>query len=125
RALVGSIERFVGILTEHFAGAFPVWLAPVQVLVLPVAPEEPAYAESVRDRLLEAGVRVALDARNEKIGYRIREAELQKVPYMAVVGKREAGAGTVALRSHGAGDRGSRELEQFVAEVVDEAVPGR
>jgi threonyl-tRNA synthetase len=114
----------VGILTEHFAGAFPLWLAPVQVQVLPVAPEEPAYAESVRDRLLEAGVRAELDPRNEKIGYRIREAELQKVPYMAVVGKREASAGTVALRSHGAGDLGSRKLEQFVAEVVDESVPG-
>jgi threonyl-tRNA synthetase len=124
RALLGSIERFVGILTEHFAGAFPLWLAPVQVQVLPVAPEEPAYAESVRDRLLEAGVRAELDPRNEKIGYRIREAELQKVPYMAVVGKREASAGTVALRSHGAGDLGSRKLEQFVAEVVDESVPG-
>jgi threonyl-tRNA synthetase len=121
RALLGSIERFVGILTEHFAGAFPLWLAPVQVLVLPISPEEPAYAEKVRERLVAAGIRTEIDARDEKIGYRIRDAEIHKAPYMLVVGKREAEAGTVAVRARGEGDRGAQDLEEFVREVVDEA----
>ncbi|MFQ5512160.1 MAG: threonine--tRNA ligase [Candidatus Krumholzibacteriia bacterium] len=125
RALLGSIERFVGILTEHFAGAFPLWLAPVQVLVLPISAQDPDYAESVRRRLVESGLRAEVDARDEKIGYRIRGAELQKVPYMAVVGKREAEEGTVSVRSHADGDRGSRPLADFIDEIVDEAALGR
>jgi len=121
RALLGSTERFVGILTEHFAGAFPLWLAPVQATVLPVSPEARDYAKSITDRLFEAGIRAKLDAREEKIGYRIREAEVQKIPYMLVVGQREAEAGTVAVRTHAQGDQGSRGLDDFVSEIVDEA----
>jgi len=121
RALLGSVERFVGILTEHYAGAFPLWLAPVQVSVLPIMEEYAGYAEQVRDALVAAGVRTEIDARDEKIGYRIREAQLQKVPYMAVVGQREAADGTVSVRTREAGDVGARKLEDFVAEVVDEA----
>jgi threonyl-tRNA synthetase len=120
RAMLGSIERFTGILTEHFAGAFPVWLAPVQVLVLPVNSAEPGYAEQVLAKLLEAGLRSEIDARDEKIGYRIREAELQKVPYMLVLGPREADEGNVAVRAHSQGDLGARSLEDFIADVVDE-----
>jgi threonyl-tRNA synthetase len=119
RALLGSIERFVGILTEHHAGAFPLWMAPVQVVVLPVQPEEPAYAEKVLERLKTAGVRAEIDARDEKIGRRIREAELMKVPLMAVVGAREAENDTVAVRAHGEGDQGARPLAEFIAETVD------
>jgi threonyl-tRNA synthetase len=120
RALLGSTERFVGILTEHFAGAFPLWLSPVQVMVLPISPEAHGYAESVERRLVEAGIRAELDAREEKIGYRIREAEVHKIPYMLVVGQREVEAGTVAVRTHTKGDQGSRALEDFLSEVVDE-----
>ncbi|MDH3215927.1 MAG: threonine--tRNA ligase [Candidatus Krumholzibacteria bacterium] len=120
RALLGSIERFVGILTEHFAGAFPLWLAPVQVVVLPISSEDPTYAEKVRHQLHEAGMRVELDARDEKIGYRIRDAEVHKIPYMLVVGKREAEASTVAVRARSQGDLGSRKVDDFIAEMVDE-----
>lgn len=121
RALLGSIERFVGILTEHFAGAFPVWLAPVQAIVLPVNSADPDYAAAVCGRLSEAGIRAEMDDRDEKVGYRIREAEVHKVPYMLVVGQREAEAGTVAVRSHGKGDLGTRPLADFVGELVDES----
>jgi threonyl-tRNA synthetase len=119
RALFGSVERFMGILTEHHAGAFPVWLAPVQCVVLPVSQETLAYAEAVTRRLAEAGLRVDIDRREEKIGYKIREAELQKVPYMLVVGAKEAASGRVAVRQRGVGDRGQTGLEDFMAEVVD------
>jgi threonyl-tRNA synthetase len=122
RALLGSLERFMGILTEHYAGAFPLWLAPVQCAVLPVSGEVNAYARQVEQRLAGAGIRVEVDERDEKIGYKIREAELQKVPYMLVVGAREAQQGAVSVRAHTRGDLGSRPLDQFLKEVVDEAV---
>jgi len=121
RALLGSLERFMGILTEHYAGAFPLWLAPVQCRVLPVIGDALEYAREVEARLAAAGIRVEIDARDEKIGYKIREAELQKVPYMLVVGAREAESGAVAVRAHSKGDLGSRQLDDFVKEVVDEA----
>ncbi len=121
RALFGSIERFMGILTEHYAGAFPTWLAPVQVVVLPVNADAMPFAERVREVLGAAGVRVDMDAREEKIGYRVREAEVHKVPYMAVVGEREAKDGVVAVRAHGKGMVGTKPLEEFVREVVDES----
>jgi len=120
RALFGSMERFMGILTEHYAGAFPAWLAPVQAMVLPVASDHLAYAESVVQRLREAGIRVDIDRRDEKIGYKIREAELQKVPYMLVVGARESESGQVSVRAHSRGDLGARPLDEFLAEIVDE-----
>jgi threonyl-tRNA synthetase len=124
RALFGSIERFMGILTEHYAGAFPAWLAPVQCAVLPVTAAALPYAERVAAALRDRGVRVEVDRRDEKIGYRIREAELQKVPYMAVVGEREAKEGRVSVRAHGRGDLGPKPLETFVAEMVDEVAAG-
>jgi threonyl-tRNA synthetase len=106
RALLGSIERFFGILLEHYEGALPLWLAPVQAVVLPVMPENHEYAWSVMEDLRKQGIRAEIDSRNEKIGYRIREAQMQKIPYMLVVGGREAAEGTVAVRSRKEGDLG-------------------
>ncbi len=120
RAIFGSFERFIAILLEHFTGAFPLWLAPVQVVVLPIADRHLPYAREVLDRLGVAGVRADLDERQEKIGYKIREAQLQKVPYMLVVGDREATEGAVAVRSRAAGDQGSRPLDAFIAEATAE-----
>jgi threonyl-tRNA synthetase len=119
RALLGSVERFVGILTEHYAGAFPVWLSPVQVMVLPVTSELVDYAAEVREKLVARGLRVEMDARDEKIGYRIRESEVQKVPYMLILGKKEREAGSVAVRRHGEGDLGARKLDDFISEIID------
>ena len=115
RAIFGSFERFIAILIEHFAGAFPLWLAPVQAIVLPIADRHLEYAAEVRDQLAAAGLRVELDDRQEKIGYKIREAQLQKIPYMLVIGDREAAEGTVSVRSRSAGDLGARPLDEFVA----------
>ena len=108
RAIFGSFERFIALLIEHYAGAFPLWLAPVQVVVLPIADRHAEYARSVRDRLAAAGLRVELDERQEKIGYKIREAQLQKIPYMLVAGDREAAEATVAVRSRSGGDLGAQ-----------------
>jgi len=121
RALLGSLERFMGILTEHYAGAFPMWLAPVQCVVLPVNSECLPYAREVEEKLSQAGIRAKTDKRDEKIGYKIREAEMEKVPYMLVVGAREAEQGAVSVRAHTRGDLGSRALADFLQEVVDEA----
>ncbi len=110
RALLGSIERFFGILIEHYAGAFPTWLAPTQAILLPISEKHHAYAESVRARLAAAGYRVETDARNEKIGLKIREAELAKIPYMLVVGEREALNGTVAVRGRNKADLGAQPV---------------
>jgi threonyl-tRNA synthetase len=120
RAIFGSFERFIAILIEHYAGAFPLWLAPVQAAVLPIADRHAPYAETVRARLEAAGLKVELDARQEKINYKIREAQLQKIPYMLVVGDKEAADGTVAVRSRSAGDLGARGLEEFVAQALRE-----
>jgi len=120
RAIFGSFERFIAILIEHYAGAFPLWLAPVQAIVLPIADRHVAYAQNVRQRLLAAGLRVQVDERQEKIGYKIREAQLQKVPYMLVVGDKEAGDGTVAVRSRSGGDLGSSPLDAFVTSATAE-----
>jgi threonyl-tRNA synthetase len=120
RAIYGSYERFIGILIEHFAGAFPTWLAPVQARVLPVSEKHGEYARAVYDRLRAAGVRAELDDRNEKLGYRIREAQLRKVPYMLVVGERERAAGTVSLRPRTGEDRGVLPLDRVVADLTRE-----
>ena len=114
RALLGSLERFIGILVEHTAGAFPVWLAPVQAAVLPLSEKVLDFAETVHARLREAGIRVKLDDRNEKLGYKIREAQVLKVPYMLVVGPREAEAGAVALRLRSGEDLGAVPVDEFV-----------
>ncbi|MEK7879182.1 MAG: threonine--tRNA ligase, partial [candidate division NC10 bacterium] len=120
RAIFGSFERFIGILTEHFAGAFPLWLAPVQARVLPISEKHASYGKLVFERLKAAGLRAELDDRNEKLGYRIREAQVQKVPYMLVVGERESGAGTVSLRWRTGEDLGQRPLDRVIAEAMAE-----
>jgi threonyl-tRNA synthetase len=122
RALLGSLERFIGILTEHYAGEFPVWLAPVQATVLPIADRHATFAQEVRGRLRDAGVRCDLDERAESIGRKIRDAELRKVPYMLVVGDREAETSTVAVREHHGGDAGSLDVEAFAARVREETL---
>ncbi len=121
RALLGSLERFMGILTEHYAGAFPLWLAPVQCTVLPVVADVIPYAREIVSKLREAGIRVQIDERDEKIGYKIREAELQKSPFMLIIGAREVEGGTVSVRAHTRGDLGTRTTDEFVAEIVDES----
>jgi threonyl-tRNA synthetase len=126
RAIVGSFERFIAILVEHYAGAFPLWLAPVQAIVLPISDRHLAYAAAVRDRLIAAGLRAELDERQEKIGYKIREAQLQKIPYMLVVGDREAAESTVAVRTRSGGDQGASTVDAFVAMANEEiATKGR
>ncbi|MBI3401388.1 MAG: threonine--tRNA ligase [Acidobacteria bacterium] len=120
RAIFGSFERFIALLIEHYAGAFPLWLAPVQAVVLPIADRHLDYARSVRARLQESGLRVDLDERQEKIGYKIREAQLQKVPYMLVVGDREAAEGTVSVRTRAGGDQGASAIDGFIASARDE-----
>ena len=123
RALLGSIERFIGVITEHFAGAFPVWLSPVQVKVLPVTDRAAAYADDIAAQLDGAGFRVEVDHRNEKIGKKIREGQLEKVPYMLVVGDRDMENGTVSPRHRVKGDLGAMSFADFQAmlkKVVDE-----
>ncbi|WP_422445407.1 threonine--tRNA ligase [Thermoanaerobacterium sp. DL9XJH110] len=117
RVIFGSIERFIGILIEHYAGAFPVWLSPVQVRVLPISEKHLGYAREVKAKLEEADIRVELDERNEKIGYKIREAQVQKLPYMLIVGDKEAKEGTVSVRVREAGDVGSKSLADFIDEI--------
>ncbi len=121
RAMLGSIERFLAILIEHTGGAFPVWLAPVQAVVLPVSEKFAAYAARVRDRLAEVGLRAELDERAEKLGYRIREAQVRKIPYMLVVGAREQEAGEVALRLRTGEDLGGQKLETVVGRIRERA----
>ena len=120
RVVIGSIERFIGILIEHFAGAFPTWLAPVQVKVLPISDKYMDYAQSVLNKLTEAGIRAEVDTRAEKIGYKIREAQTAKIPYMLVVGQKEEEENTVSVRSRAAGDEGARSLDMFIADILKE-----
>ena len=120
RVVFGSIERFIGILIEHFAGAFPTWLAPVQVKVLPISDKYMDYAQSVLNKLTEAGIRAEVDTRAEKIGYKIREAQTAKIPYMLVVGQKEEEENTVSVRSRADGDEGARSLDTFIADILKE-----
>jgi len=120
RAIFGSFERFMALLLETYAGAFPLWMAPVQATVLPIADRHAPCAAAVRDRLAAAGLRAELDDRQEKIGYKIREAQLQKVPFMLVVGDREMADGTVSVRSREAGDRGPSTVEAFIETALDQ-----
>lgn len=133
RALLGSLERFFGVLIEHYAGAFPLWLAPVQAAILPVAERHHEYARQVEAELKAAGVRVEVDDRSEKLGYKIREAQVQKIPYMLVVGDKEAAGGSVAVRHRHAGDLGARSASELGAHIArlaaeratqEEPVPG-
>ena len=120
RVAFGSIERFIGILIEHFAGAFPTWLSPVQVKVLPISEKFLDYGQKVLDELKAAGIRAEIDTKAEKIGYKIREARLQKIPYMLVVGAKEEEEGKVSVRSRFLGDEGSRDLQSFIADIRTE-----
>ena len=120
RVVFGSIERFIGVITEHYAGAFPVWLSPVQVKVMPITDRTADYAKEVAAKLEAIGVRVETDLRNEKIGYKIREAQMQKIPYMLVVGDREAEAGAVAVRTRAGVDMGAMPFEDFAAKITQE-----
>jgi len=120
RVVLGSIERFLGILIEHFAGAFPVWLAPVQARLLPITDRHSAHCRSVLDRLLEAGIRAELDDRNEKLNKKIREAELEKVPYMLVAGDKELEKDGVSPRTRGGEDWKLMSVSDFISRVEDE-----
>ena len=120
RVVLGSIERFIGVITEHFGGAFPTWLAPVQVKVMPITDRSRDYAQSVADELAGRGIRVETDFRNEKIGYKIREAQSRKIPYMLVIGDKEAENGTVSVRTRSGGDKGAVSLDKFAADITEE-----
>jgi threonyl-tRNA synthetase len=116
----GSIDRFIGILTEHYSGAFPLWLAPVQVKLLPVSDHFLDYALRVKNALGDVGIRVEVDGRNEKLGYKIREAQLEKVPYMLIIGESEKSSGTVSVRKRGEGDLGTKSLQELIAMICEE-----
>ena len=118
RVVLGSIERFIGVITEHFAGAFPIWLAPEQIRILPIADRHHEYANSVREKLEAMGMRVTVDERSEKIGYKIREAQLHKIPYMLLVGDKEIEDSTVSVRKRGEGDIGARDVDSFAADAL-------
>ena len=120
RVAFGSIERFIGILIEHFAGAFPTWLAPVQVKVLPISDKFEEYAKAVTRQFDDAGIRVEMDGRSEKIGYKIREAQMQKIPYMVIVGQKEADEGVISVRSRFEGDEGQKDTAEFIAALKEE-----
>ena len=120
RVVYGSIERFIGILIEHYAGAFPVWLAPCQVRILPITDAHRDYAKKIYDKFFDLGIRAKLDDRNEKLGYKIREAQVQKVPYMLVVGDKEMADGTVTVRHRGEGDIGAMKVDEFIAKLQKE-----
>jgi threonyl-tRNA synthetase len=122
RAIFGSYERFIGILIEHFAGKLPVWLAPVQAVVATIVSDADSYAEDVTAKLRASGIRVETDLRNEKINYKVREHSLQKVPYLLVVGKREAEEGTVAIRTLGEQQQKFVSLDEAIALLKDAAV---
>ena len=118
RAIFGAMERFFAVLTEHFAGAFPVWLAPVQVVVVPIADRHVAYCTDVADRLIDAGLRVDIDQRAERMNRKIRDAQLQKIPYMLIAGDRDIEAEQVSVRLRTGGDVGGQSVEQFLTSVM-------
>jgi threonyl-tRNA synthetase len=119
RALLGSVERFLGVLIEHYAGAFPIWLAPVQAVVIPISERHHEYARQVQKRLAEADLRVEIDERNEKMGYKIRAAQTKKIPYMLVVGDKESSSGEVSVRNRFLGDEGAQPLESFLQKIQE------
>ena len=120
RAIFGSFDRFIGIITEHFAGAFPTWLAPVQVRILPIADSHKEYASKLKEQLEDEGLRVELDDRQEKIGYKIREAQIQKIPYMLIIGEKEVEANAVGVRSRKEGDIGQMKKSDFINKIKEE-----
>ena len=120
RVIFGSIERFIGNLIEQYAGAFPAWLAPVQVKILPITDNQHEYAHKIAKKYEEKGIRVEVDDRSEKTGYKIREAQLEKVPYMLIVGEKEVEANTVSIRSREEGDIGAKAVDEFMKDLLDE-----
>ncbi len=124
RALLGSIERFIGILLENYGGALPLWLAPVQVKILPIADRFLDHCKVVAEKLRDSGIRVEIDDRSEKVNYKIRESEVKKIPYMAIIGEKELESNAVSLRRHGKGDLGSITLDEFISKLRSENVPG-
>lgn len=122
RALLGSMERFIGTLIEHYAGAFPSWLAPTQAIIIPIKPEHETPAQGIKDHLQQTGIRAIIDARNESLNKRIREGTLKKVPYLLIIGDKEAAAGTVAVRKRKTGDQGEMTVTQFIAQIQQEII---
>ncbi len=120
RAILGSVERFIGILIEHYGGAFPVWLAPIQCVIIPISEKHQEYAFEIQKQLIEMGIRFRVDHRNEKMGYKIREAEHLKVPYMIIVGEKEMTQRTISVRRHRIGDMGTQSLEAFLQKLTEE-----
>jgi len=120
RALLGSIERFFGTLIEHYAGNFPTWLCPVQGIILNITEDTQHYARRIQKRFKEQNIRMELDARNEKIGYKIREAEMRKIPYILIIGEKEEDSNTVSLRRHTKGDLGSKEIIEVIAMMKED-----
>jgi threonyl-tRNA synthetase len=118
RVVFGSMERFIGILTEHYAGAFPVWLAPIQARLVPITERHHEYANSLAQQLKKAGIRVDVDARSVKMGYKIREGQLQKIPYLLVVGDKEVESHTVSIRRRKEGDVGSQGVDEFITQLT-------
>jgi len=121
RALLGSLERFFGCLIEHYAGAFPLWLAPVQAMVMPITDAQTEYASGLVSKMRGRGLRVEMDSRNEKIGFKIREAQLQKIPYMLVIGEREVKDGNASVRRRGGENLGPVNMEEFLDRILEEA----
>ena len=120
RAPLGTHERFIGFLLEHYAGKFPTWLSPLQVKILPISEKFIPYADELHAKMRKAGIRVEVDSRNEKIGKKIREAELSRVPYMLVVGEKEMNENKVSIRRQGKGDLGMKDTDEFIKEVKEE-----
>jgi len=118
--VLGSLERFIAIITEHYAGAFPLWLAPTQVVVLPITDRTKDYALSIAGKLTDAGLRVETDTRSEKVGFKIREAQMQKIPYMLVLGDKEAESGQVTVRTHKEGDIGTMSIDDILTRLTKE-----
>jgi len=122
RAILGSVERFIGTLIEHYGGAFPVWLAPTQVIVIPIKEEHNAYAAKIKEDLQNKGLRGIIDQRNESLNKRIREGTVKKVPYLLIVGDKEVAGKKVAVRKYGKGDEGAQDVEAFIERVYDEVM---
>jgi threonyl-tRNA synthetase len=120
RAILGSLERFFGVLIEHYKGAFPLWLAPVQVAVIPIKTDQVGYAEKIEQRLNESGLRVKLDARNETLNKRIREAEIEKISYLVIIGEKEVASSLISVRKRGEGDKGKVSVEEFIKKIIEE-----
>lgn len=120
RVVFGSIERFIGVITEHFAGAFPTWLSPVQVEILPITDRARDFGESILTRLDELGVRAEIDNRNEKVGYKLREHKLQKIPYLLVIGDKEVESGDITVNTYKKGDIGTMKLDDFISMITEE-----